>query len=354
MPVYHAFGDELLSRHDYLARACDFSSAVSFDPGPVAAGEAVRPFADIEFGKPLSVLIRRVYTGKFPERKRLSGARKPMLITSAIKDITTTSAVAQAVNLLKQSVSPRSAFTGPSALEEGTALVYYTPAVASSFITISLQVIFDDFNPELFQRAAQLFSGLAGVPIFMPAAGYLLGAASMLKLASGAGEALSRSQPALSESIELDFSFGGGSVPMPGYWVLSSEPLDLAEYRFDPRLGLLHRQSGRAYSGDAPVVVLSLDGSLQPALSNFAPLMASASLLGHFVSQKQGSEVMMEHLLAATKLYNDFTYRRKAEEIQQQLLSLREENPARLKLREQLDALNAGIAETRLKLALQS
>ena len=141
---------------EFLTRAAEIEQSVSFDVGTVAAGDAVRPFANIEFGKPLNILIRRVYTGRFPEKK-IFGSRKPMLITSAIKDISTTSAAAQAINVLKQSVTPRSVFSGPSAREEGTSLLYYSPAVASSLITVSIQMMFDDFDDELFTRAGQLF-----------------------------------------------------------------------------------------------------------------------------------------------------------------------------------------------------
>lgn len=349
MPVYHALGQELLSRSEFLVRATEIEQAAAFDVGTVGAGDAVRPFADIEFGKPLNILIRRVYTGRYPEKKMFS-ARKPMLITSAIKDITTTSAAAQAVNVLKQSVSPGSVFTGPSAREEGTALLYYSPAVASSLITVSVQMIFDDFDEEFFTRASQLFANLSGIPIFVPASGYMLGAASILKLASDVGSSIFRGHAALDENIELDFSFGGGSIPKPGFWVLSSGPLEWNRYQFDPTSGLVDKKTGKSYDGDDPVVVLSLDGSTQPSLTNFAPLMATASLLGRFFGQKQGSEVMLDSVLSAMKLYNDFTYRKKAEELQQQIAGLAADSDLRKKLQSQFDALNTSITEGRLRL----
>jgi hypothetical protein len=349
MPVYHALGRELVSRNEFLVRSTEIEQALPFDVGTVAPGDAIRPFADIDFGKPLNILIRRVYTGRYPEKKMFS-SRKPMLITSAIKDITTTSASAQAINVLKQSVSPNSVFSGPSAREEGTSLLYYSPAVASSLITLSVQMVFDNFDEELFTRASQLFTSLSGIPIFVPASGYLLGAASILKLASDVGSAVFTRGAALDESIELDFSFGGGSIPKPGFWVLSSAPLELQRYRFDPTSGLVEKTTGKSYDGDDPVIVLSLDGSHQPTLTNFAPLMASASLLGRFVGQKQGSEVMMDSVLSAMKLYNDFTYRKKAEDLQQQLAGLAPDNELRKKLQNQVEALNTSIGEPRLRL----
>jgi hypothetical protein len=348
MPVYHPLGQELVSRDEFLTRVAEVEPA-AFDVGSVATGEGVRPFANIEFGKPLNVLIRRVYTGKYPE-KRLLNSRKPMLITSAIKDVSTTSAAAQAVNVLKQSVSPRSVFTGPNAREEGTAVVYYSPAVASALISVSVQVVFDDFNEELVNRASQLFGNLAGIPIFVPASGYLLGASSILKVAADLGNAIFSGHPVLDETMELDFSFGGGSIPEPGYWVLCSGTLDRKRYQFDPAGGLMDKTTGRAYDGDDPVVVLSVDGSSQPTLISFTPLLASASLLGRFLRQKQGSEVVMDGLLSAMKLYNDFTFRLKAEEMQKQMATLPASDESRQKLELQVEALNASITETRLRL----
>jgi hypothetical protein len=85
-------------------------------------------------------------------------------------------------------------------------------------------------------------------------------------------------------------------------------------------------------------------------LNDFAPLLASASLLGHFFGQKPGSETVMDSVLAAVKLYNDFTYRRKAEELQQQIATLPSANEVRKRIQQQIEALNASITETRLRL----
>lgn len=351
MPVYHTFGQELVNRDEFLTRAAEFERSVSFDVGTVTTGGGVRPFTNIEFGSPLSILIRRVYTGRFPERK-MFGSRRPMLITSAIKDISTSSAAAQALNIVKTTVTPHSVFAGPSAREEGTALLYYSPAIASSLITVSIQMVFDDFDDELFKRASQLFTSLSGVPIFIPASGYLLGAASILKLASDAGNALFSGRAALDENIELDFSFGGGSIPQPGFWVLSSAPLDLKRFQFDPANGLIEKSTGGAYNGEDPVIVLSLDGTIQPSLVSFTPLMASASLLGRFMSQKEGSEVMTDTVLSAMKVFSDVTYRKKADELRQQISALTQGNEIRQKLEAQFNALNASIAEPSLRLSV--
>ena len=82
---------------------------------------------------------------------------------------------------------------------------------------------------------------------------------------------------------------------------------------------------------------------VQPTLTSFTPLLASASLLGRFLRQKQGSEVVMDSLLLAMRLYNDFTFRLKAEDMQKQMASLPASDEFRKKLQQQLEALNASI-----------
>ena len=350
MPIFHAIGQELISRSEYLARAAEMQQSAAFDVGLAEPAGSVRPFADIDFGRPLNIVMRKVYTGKFPQKKVFSSS-KPMLITSAIKDITTTSAAAQAIHVLKQDVSAHSTFNGPGAREEGTQLVYYSPAVASSLITISIQMVFDDFDDELFTQASQLFTNLAGVPIFVPASGYLLGASTVLKLAGDLGGALFRNKAVLDESMELDFTFGGGAIPKPGYWVISPGSLDLSKFQYDPNRGLVEKSSGQTYSGDDPVIVLSIDGSEQPSLTNFSPLMASASVLGQFFNQKPGSEVVMDTVLSAVKLYNDFTFRKKAEELEQRLKAAPTGSDEQKLLQKQVAALNGSITEPRLKLS---
>jgi hypothetical protein len=226
MPVYRSLDGEVLEQSKFLSIAQsepdDFGS-VPFSVAPVPGVGDFRPFQSIEFGKPLSILIRKIYTGRFPE-KHLFSSQKPMLVSSAVKDITTTSESARALNVLKKSVGPQSEFSGTGAAEDGTALVYYSPAMATPFVTVTLTMIFEDFDTELFDRASGLFGSLAGVPIFAPAMGYLLGASTVIKLAGNAGSQILNGHPVLDENIQLDFAFGGGGMPKPGFWILSSEP----------------------------------------------------------------------------------------------------------------------------------
>src|SRR5277367_2030393 len=257
MPIYHPTPKGLINREKFLSRKDD-ADDVSFAVGQATASASARGFVQISIGQPLSIVLRQVYTGRFPQKHLLSNS-KPMLLTTALKDITTTSAAVRAVNIVKDKVQPGNTFSGPAASAEGTSLVYYSPAVASPLITVTVELIFQDLDPQIFDRASQLFGSLGGIPIFMPASGYLMGASTILKLAGNIGQALLDGQPVLSESMQIDFSFGGGSIPVPGFWVFTANPIDLSAFKFDPINGLID-SGGKPYNGDEPYVVLSVDG----------------------------------------------------------------------------------------------
>lgn len=169
-----------------------------------------------------------------------------------------------------------------------------------------------------------------------------------MQLAGNIGQALLDGSPVLSESMQLDFSFGGGSIPTPGFWIFSSNPIDLADYSFDPMRGLLS-STGKEYGGDEPCVVLSVDGTKQEGLSNFTPLMASASVLSQFYNQKPGTEVLTDSLVSALTLSNDLIFRKKADALAVKLNSLQAGSPDYASIKAQYNAFSANIEETLLK-----
>jgi hypothetical protein len=126
MPVYRPMGREIVEHSSFITRSqFPTEDNISYLIAPVEGTGVFRDFDPVGFGTPLNIVLRRVYTGQYPEESFLS-RRKHMLVSSAVRDITTTSAGARALNILKQSVSSHSVFSGPDAAEEGTTLVYYT------------------------------------------------------------------------------------------------------------------------------------------------------------------------------------------------------------------------------------
>jgi hypothetical protein len=198
-----------------------------------------------------------------------------------------------------------------------------------------------------------LFGSLAGVPIFLPAAGYLMGASTIVKLAGDVGNQFLNGTPALQENLQLDFSFGGGAIPQAGYWILSSGVFDAVQFQYDPVRGLLDKSTSQPYSGEDPLVVLSVDGSAVDGVASFTPLAGSADILSHFFSQKDGSEVATDTILQAAKLVNDLNFRKKADETKAKLAALPANAGAeeRKQLQDAFNTFNKNIGETRLQIA---
>ena len=92
--------------------------------------------------------------------------------------------------------------------------------------------------------------------------------------------------------------------------------------------------------------MLSVDGAAVEGVSNFTPLLASASVLGRFFNQKENSEVSMDTALDAVKLLNDMTFRKKAEETKARINALPPNSAERKKLQDALSALNQNIGES--------
>src|SRR5205823_2086794 len=127
---------------------------------------------EIGLNKPLTVQIRHVYSGQFPKQSFFS-KNKDMLVTSAMKDVAVFNAQPRAVNFLRKSVGAKSNFDSPDATAQGTPLVCYSPAVTSSSTILTLEIVFDEFPDELISKVSGAISSLAGVPLFLPASGYL-------------------------------------------------------------------------------------------------------------------------------------------------------------------------------------
>jgi hypothetical protein len=354
MPTYRSAGEQVVTNaigpHAKKEAGKVNAEEADFGVDQLDATGQLRPFQPIDFGRPLSIVLRKVYTGRFPEQ-HLFSSKKPMLVTSAIRDAMTTAAATRALNILREEVQPGSRFNGPDAASQGTPLLYYSPALASPFLTISLAVMFENLDKELFTRASALFGNLAGVPIFMPAMGYLLGASTVLKLAGDVGSQILNGTPALSDNLQLDFSFGGGALPQPGYWVFSAGSTDMTKYKFDPKRGLISQNNSAEYDGPDPVIVVSVDGGAVDSAANFTPLMVSANILGRFFNQRDGSEVAMDTILEAAKLVNDLGYRKKAEETKDKLAALPKDSPEAKKLQDSLKTFNQNIGESRLRLS---
>ena len=85
-------------------------------PALALASPSGTAFTPIGPGKPLTVEIAHVYTGKYPAT--IFGS-SPMLVTSAVKNMDVTGASSEAVNFLINKVGKRSDFVAPPSDKAG-------------------------------------------------------------------------------------------------------------------------------------------------------------------------------------------------------------------------------------------
>lgn len=348
MHIYHALESEVIGRTEFLSRSPERGRAKQ--PGCSAPScHTTRDFADVGFGKPMSIVLRYVYTGQHLQEATGSNSI-PMLLKSSINDISTFGAFTRALNMLKQRIGQKSRPCGPDFNEAGTALIYYTPAITSQRIAITIELILRDFDSHLFSIASQLFSSLSGIPIFQPASAYLMGASTVVKLADDIGQSILNEKPTVQQQFTLDFALDGATILVPSIWIVSQNPIDLAGYTFHAVEGLVSRGKRKPYDGEEPYVALSIHSRMQQTLSNFTPLLVTASILAQLYNQKDGIAVGTGSILSGVTLVGDLINRKKAEDVQQRLAVVQPGSRDYSMLNSQLAVFSANIREPLLRL----
>jgi hypothetical protein len=312
-------------------------------------------FQPIGIGKPLSIEITTVYSGKY---KKFLGAKKDAIVVSGVKNAQTFQGTSRAINIKTSNVNEND-YLKFTAFEDGTRYVYYTPAMDANSMQVSFEIMFDNFDTALFETISALLTSAAGVPVFLPAAAYLLGGAQLVNIGSKLGDALFSGQPHLTGTIAIEFD----SPLIP-----ATEPKEFIIYRdadkgeFDnlevglfkdsnPALRLVKKADGSEYKGDAPYMIVILNGAKRQDLESFAPTLASASVLKKFYGPANRIGEVTTVLQDAMKLYNDSNYRLKGEKLKKQMDAVADKTSDEYKKLKQLyDAYAANIGNDNLKL----
>jgi hypothetical protein len=357
MAVYRILGDKLLSKADFASQlsatgglestesAASHALAAAFEsPAGLENNPAVTQFVPIGLGKPLTILIREIYTGRHPTKGFLGSSAKPMAVVTGLKDYSVYAASSRAVNFLQNDIRPKTRFKAPSTFNDGTNVVAYSPAVVTDSFHFTVEMAFDRFDGGLFEILSKGLSAAAGIPILMPAAGYLMAAGGLIKIGSELADGLIDGKAAFSVTDSLDFNMPGVAAPTADFRVMCN--FDASGMRYDPARGLLNKD-GTVYNGDEPYVVVSLDGAVRKNLESFAPTVAAAGVMKQFFNARNGAEVSMTALIEGMKLANDMKYRGEAEDLKKQLAAASAEDKAALQAR--LDALNKNILSDVLK-----
>jgi len=346
MASFFVLGDNLISEQAYKesletgeigalidAKLTSKSLSVDVDGISVKASEIKlsedpkNPFKEIGIGKPLSAEILCIYSGDFIHGF-LAGKKRDLLCVSGVKSSATFDATSRALNILEPKVKER-AYLNFSSLQACTPYIYYTKAVDADSLILTVELDGDSYNEGLFNTISDLIGKAAGLPLFMPAASYLLAGSQLAKIAAEGGNALFESTPFLSASTTIRFATGGMPTNIARSMVICRDEhisefdgykTEVTDFNGDNRMRLV--KDKKAYEGKAPYMIVNIDGAEKPSLESFTPTLASNAILKRFYGGNNKIEEASKILLDALSLYSDFNYKSKADKLKRRMEEL--------------------------------
>ena len=381
MSTYQVLGDRLVSseemadRHEdirdlHLAAAAGKSKSVRLSIGQVdakaitaaapakrkAMGLVGKPNADQAAGavahtpvgpnKPLLIMLNEVYLGDLPK----GGLGSPSMVTvTSMKDLLVTGAAPRALNIIKRSIKAGARYFGPSAPEEGTQVIAYSPAVTSASLTVTIEIAIDRFPGEAFTALSETIKGAGALPLLLPAQGYIAAAGVVTKMIGDVGELLWDNKPKFSEDWPIRFNIAGFAPAEADFRIITQKSFNPDGWRYVPDQGLVDPATKTFYAGPNAYVVASLDGAQRDDLKAFTPLALSASLASKYFAMRDGAAASMAMLGDAAQLLNDAHFRQLADAKQKALAAAGLTTEQQGKLREELNGLIANIQTDVLK-----
>jgi hypothetical protein len=308
-------------------------------------------FTPIGLGVPLSILIAHVYTGKYPRSWTGGDGKKSMLVTSACKDHSVFNATPRALNFLREGVKPKDHFNAPPANTNGTRVVYYSPAVTSDALVATFEIAFHDMAPDLIKKLGEAAGAAAGIPVFLPATGYLLAGSQLLKLASNVVGTWLNGDAVMSETVTFNFATAGEAAAEADFRIVAPQGFDASGLRYEPGLGLVSRQTGDKYDDDKPYIVLIVDGAQKKNLETFAPTVATAGILERFYRTGDATSTSIDSMIDAMKVVSDMRFREQAIALAADIRELPANTPAatRQRMLDEFTALTRNIGDQSLR-----
>lgn len=339
MALYYSVGGALVRDYELIERATAVTEVTAGQRGAYSFGRArivradapraefvtvsrggevgvTRPFTEIGIGRPLTLWITSAYPAQLAAR-RARGA----LVSSAVKSWSYGNAKPRALNILKKSAERGKYIGPPAATEEGTSLMFYSPALADRALAVTVEMAFDNVDERIFATIASVFSSAGALPIFGAASSLLLAAGEVIKLAGKFANAIFDGRAEFQGTETLNIGLPEEHLSLAGYALLTRDDLEedaLAEFQI-VRGKLVRKSDGALYAGNTPFVVIAADGQADPGLEGFSAMAASAALLERFYNIREDSQTTADVLIQALKLYNDFSYRNDADALAKRL-----------------------------------
>ncbi len=279
------------------------------------------PFTQPSIGRPLSIEILCVYTGDAPQK--FFGGKKDLLVVSGIKSIQTYGNSPKAINQLVEKISDNQ-YLQPGAFTQGSPIAYYTKALDVATIFTSFELMAESFSKDVFDLIGRLFSTAGSLPIFAPINGYLLVGGMLIKMAGKLSSSLFDGSPFLREDIPFRFDTPEQPIANAKQMVICNHrdkskligfrPGLVDDGNHNKRPALVDKSTFKEYRGDAPYLIVSIDGRARKVLEDFTPKIASAAMIEKFYSSSL--EIQEINILEdAMVLYNDQYYFDKAKKL---------------------------------------
>lgn len=365
MPLYSDFGNVLVMDEefqemqasqpdmvrDFFGQSSDVNR-LEFSTGPVdyeewkqASDGSFVPFTPVGINKPLTISIRYVYTGNNPKR-----GKRDMLFTSAVRGITSQLPAPRAINFLEREVEKNTALPTVAATDYGTPLIYYSPAQMEGSLTLTLEFGFDSLLDDSFNMLARAFGIAAAIPIFVTQQYHLLMALGQIAKVSEKVAKQFGNHVDFKETVQLNFNMPGPLATAQSLLVTSKDfpTEELRELHINAQ-GCCVYEDGMPYEGEHPYVVIALDGAQRDEFRDFSAVYASAALLEQFFGNQEGEVGELGPIMDALRVYSDWEWRRRADEISQALDQLDEDSPEFKKKREEYNAAVSHISDALLK-----
>ncbi len=371
MALYYSVGRTLVPSEELAEKRAELGklargelTALTFRTGSVVPEALVKTFSlpgtsepqafqEIGLGQPLTIRIASAYPGDLPPKSGLFGRKRGVLITSAVKSWQTFDMQPRALNILKKEVAKKTSIEGPAATEDGTPLVFYSPALTDRSLILTFEMAIDNVDEDLYQGVGRIFQSAAGLPIFASASPYLLAASALFRVGGAIANALFDSRAEFQGTENIFFDVPGESVTRAGFALVTRSRLDEQTLQNFAIVDgeLVEKTTNTHYNGALPCVVIALDGTNDTNLESFSATAASAALLKQFYNVRENGETSADALVDALKFYNDFRFEKEALKLKARLKTttvLKERDD----LQKRIDAVTKNIQTDEFKQAV--
>lgn len=310
-------------------------------------------FSPIGENLPLTIAIREVYTGRFP---KFPANDRSLLVASAVKGMGVYSEAPRAVNLIQQQVSRNQRMRTFSPTEKGTPYIFHTPALTQLSTSVGVELNFGGFPKEITDAIGNALQAASSIPVFAAASPYLLVGGVITKLAGNLAHAFSSSGSAeMTFSDEVNFIDPGSLLPHARFIVaVDSRERDFQriknDFKTDEQGRLVEKNNpAKSYEGEAPYVVMSLNGAPRPDLKDFAPTAATAAMLAKYYNIGEGRQSLATITIDAFKAYNDLTLIDDVKKLKEQLAAATAGSDEEKAIKAKLEALSKQMFNEELK-----